>query len=467
MLEGLQTEFESLYLNNQVEFKYVGFSSENAKQNFAKKTENIHSRLCKLLEDKYTRAEAIELIDSLIKKLSSKIETLSEVNINDCDNLEISIYLQQNGKEFISLIEKNDIMNELAEYNNQTIAMVLSKILPSAIELEKEKNLSTDFCIVDTPYNTATFDKAKEGEPKNPKAVWTMQNMDWGDKWRYLSEEKIRQANERLSVALQELGYSDEKISKFLETDDSSSSSVGELEMALDILLAKKQKINKQTEDLKFEEIKRIEKEMDELRSSTILTEQDREDILKRKNALHLHKSIQLEKYKEQNKKTKKELESKIKNIKENLLYDKVYKSGCKIISTAKIFSAMYDDDSITPNAVMQYVDKDGLISDESLNSKYTDYKVTTVQEKDIANYIFPKDCYIIGKAVIGDGYGEHFVVIKSITSTVKNGNINFKYQKSNSSNNDEIRDYSSEEPGKDSTKARVVELRVFERCAK
>lgn len=101
---------------------------------------------------KYTRAEAVELIDSLIKKLSSKIETLSEVNINDCDNLEISIYLQQNGKEFISLIEKNNIKNELAEYNNQTIAMVLSKILPSAIELELEKGLSKDFCIEEKNY---------------------------------------------------------------------------------------------------------------------------------------------------------------------------------------------------------------------------------------------------------------------------------------------------------------------------
>ena len=129
--------------------------------------------------------------------------------------------------------------------------------------------------------------------------------------------------------------------------------------------------------------------------------------------------------------------------------------------------AAMYDDDSITPNTVMQYADKDGLLSDESLKSKYPDYKVTTVQEKDIANYIFPKDCYIIGKAIIGGGYGEHFVVIKSITTTVKNGNVIFKYEKSNSSNNDGIRDYSSEEPGKDSTKARVVELRVFERCAK
>ena len=61
MLEGLQTEFESLYLNNQVEFKYLGFSSENAKQNFAKKTENIHSRLCKLLEDKYTVKNMIDI----------------------------------------------------------------------------------------------------------------------------------------------------------------------------------------------------------------------------------------------------------------------------------------------------------------------------------------------------------------------------------------------------------------------
>ena len=69
----------------------------------------------------YTREEAIDLANSLIKKLSSKIETLNDMNINDCDNLEISIYLQQNGKEFISLIEKNDIKKELAEYIVQNI----------------------------------------------------------------------------------------------------------------------------------------------------------------------------------------------------------------------------------------------------------------------------------------------------------------------------------------------------------
>ena len=71
-----------------------------------------------------------------------------------------------------------------------------------------------------------------------------MQNMDWGDKWRYLSEEKIRQANERLSVALQELGYSDEKISKFLETDDPTKSSITLLKKSLDEFIDDTNKIN-------------------------------------------------------------------------------------------------------------------------------------------------------------------------------------------------------------------------------
>lgn len=203
---------------------------------------------------------------------------------------------------------------------------------------------------------------------------------------------------------------------------------------------------------------------MNEIHSDEAVSEQDRKELLKRKSALHMYKSIQLDKYKKENKKTIEDLKVKIKNIKDNLLYHKVYNSGCKIISTAKVFSAMYDDDSITPNDVMQYVDKNGLLDDESLKSKYTDYKVTTVQEKDIANYVFPENCYIIGHARIGGGYGEHFVVIKNITSTVKNGNVFIEYEKSNSSNNDRDRNYTSEEPGNDSTKAKIFELRVFER---
>lgn len=412
----------------------------------------------------YTREEALELADSLIKKLSSRIEALSDMNITDCNKLEISIYLQQNGKEFISLVDKKDIKNELAEYNNQTIAIVLSKIIPSAIEFGLEKNLSKDFCIVDTSYNTNAFEIYKERKFLNPKASWTMQNSDWGDKWRYISEEKIKELNDRLSAALKELGYSDEKILGFLETEIADSSSVILLREALAKLYLEKKKSNKQIENLDSDEIKQIEIEMDEIRNNITLSAQERKERLQRKNALHIHKSMQLEKRKKQNADELERLKNKIERIKKEFLYNKIYSSGCKIVSMAKIFSAMYDDESITPNVIMQYVDEEGLISDDSLKSVYKDYKVTRVKEKDIANYVFPRDCYIIGQARIGGGLGEHFVVIKSITSTVKNGMVILKYEKSNSSDNDEIRDYSSEEPGNDSRKAKVIELRVFER---
>ena len=46
----------------------------------------------------------------------------------------------------------------------------------------------------------------------------------------------------------------------------------------------------------------------------------------------------------------------------------------------------------------------------------------------------------------------------------VKNGKVIIKYEKSNSSNNDETREYSSEDPGDSPKKAKVFELRIFER---
>ena len=53
MLEELQTEFDSLYLNSPVEFKYIGFSSENEKHAFDSKVQQVYRGLCDLLEGKY------------------------------------------------------------------------------------------------------------------------------------------------------------------------------------------------------------------------------------------------------------------------------------------------------------------------------------------------------------------------------------------------------------------------------
>ena len=63
MLEELQNEFESLYLNNQEEFKYIGFSSETSKQDFAEKVQQIYSGLCNLLDEKYIVKNMVNMQD--------------------------------------------------------------------------------------------------------------------------------------------------------------------------------------------------------------------------------------------------------------------------------------------------------------------------------------------------------------------------------------------------------------------
>ena len=53
MLEQLQVEFESLYINNHNEFAYVGFSSETNKHEFEAKLQRVYFSLCNLLGGKY------------------------------------------------------------------------------------------------------------------------------------------------------------------------------------------------------------------------------------------------------------------------------------------------------------------------------------------------------------------------------------------------------------------------------
>ena len=63
ILEELQNEFESLYLNNQEEFKYIGFSSETGKQGFAQKVQRVYSSLCNLLDEKYIVKNMVNIQD--------------------------------------------------------------------------------------------------------------------------------------------------------------------------------------------------------------------------------------------------------------------------------------------------------------------------------------------------------------------------------------------------------------------
>ena len=53
MLEKLQDRFDSLYVNNKNEFKYVGFSSSEDKKKFENEINQVYSKLCDLLSEKY------------------------------------------------------------------------------------------------------------------------------------------------------------------------------------------------------------------------------------------------------------------------------------------------------------------------------------------------------------------------------------------------------------------------------
>ena len=53
MLEELQHQFDSLYLDSKEEFRYVGFASEEDRKNFERNVLKVYSNLCTLLDEKY------------------------------------------------------------------------------------------------------------------------------------------------------------------------------------------------------------------------------------------------------------------------------------------------------------------------------------------------------------------------------------------------------------------------------
>ena len=63
MLEELQDKFDSLYLNNHEEFKYIGFNSETDKQKFEDKVHQVYSSLDNLLSEKYIVKNMVNVQD--------------------------------------------------------------------------------------------------------------------------------------------------------------------------------------------------------------------------------------------------------------------------------------------------------------------------------------------------------------------------------------------------------------------
>ena len=63
MLLDIQEKFDSLYLDNHVEFKYIGFSSDTERSSFQEMLHNVYNNLCSLLNEKYNIVNMVDIID--------------------------------------------------------------------------------------------------------------------------------------------------------------------------------------------------------------------------------------------------------------------------------------------------------------------------------------------------------------------------------------------------------------------
>lgn len=61
MLEERQDMYDSLYLNNKEEFKYIGFNSDIDKRKFEEKVHQVYSSLCNLLDKKYIVKNMVDI----------------------------------------------------------------------------------------------------------------------------------------------------------------------------------------------------------------------------------------------------------------------------------------------------------------------------------------------------------------------------------------------------------------------
>ena len=61
MLEKLQDMFDSLYVNNKEEFRYIGFASNDDRKVFEENLIQVYNNLCTLLSEEYIVKNMVDI----------------------------------------------------------------------------------------------------------------------------------------------------------------------------------------------------------------------------------------------------------------------------------------------------------------------------------------------------------------------------------------------------------------------
>lgn len=372
------------------------------------------------MSKEYTRDEAITLIDTLWRKLAEKIEEVSSKSIDNAEESGVELYLRTAGGMFTESRKSADITKVLPEYDNETIAKILSKSIQSAIALDFGDDLSEDFLIVEEKYRTEVKFES-----------FTMQdycNYRLMNKKSYLN--KMNTLKQKLSIHGLNLSYTNEKFDKKTLIKEISDA------------------ISQYQYNIGF-----LEQTIKNVRLSKPLSV----GLMKQQSIIgDLYKDIE---------KNRNKINSLIEISKEIEGIETIDKAGCKVISIYKMLKEMQI--AITLDKLLEYLDEYGNLSDKKITDQNPTISKIRIESQNIFHQPIPQNTFIIAVAMLGmkgkiNGGGTHFVLVKKISFLEdKNGKRKIQYEIEPSSSNDNGRIFSSEDV-KSIREAKVAELMLF-----
>lgn len=372
------------------------------------------------MSKEYTRDEAITLIDTLWRKLAEKIEEVSSKSIDNAEESGVELYLRTAGGMFTESRKSADITKVLPEYDNETIAKILSKSIQSAIALDFGDDLSEDFLIVEEKYRTEVKFES-----------FTMQdycNYRLMNKKSYLN--KMNTLKQKLSIHGLNLSYTNEKFDKKTLIKEISDA------------------ISQYQYNIGF-----LEQTIKNVRPSKPLSV----GLMKQQSIIgDLYKDIE---------KNRNKINSLIEISKEIEGIEIIDKAGCKVISIYKMLKEMQI--AITLDKLLEYLDEYGNLSDKKITDQNPTISKIRIESQNIFHQPIPQNTFIIAVAMLGmkgkiNGGGTHFVLVKKISFLEdKNGKRKIQYEIEPSSSNDNGRIFSSEDV-KSIREAKVAELMLF-----
>ncbi len=396
-----------------------------------------------------TTEDAILEIDNISNFILTKSKIAYYSKLTDTSIDIVNKFLENNYLNLKENLRKIDLKKTLLNYDNGTLFQILKKcyLISNSLSIQLLGEYDT---FTNTDYSVTIYseDRYMQDSNSSEKNKWVMQNSNWGDFWTTANEEQIKKLNNQLAEALKKLNYSELDIQRYTTNEEDNN-----ITIKLKNELKNRIKSNEKT-------IKSYTEKLSAINNSSSSRSKTQEQYNLEKNKDNYEKGI-----------SKLKKENDVCNEVLTLLHDKVSQSGCKIVASAQLFSELLDDNKFDPKKVIPYTDKEGNLNSISIVNNFPNIHVKELSYEEIFYYNFPSNSFILAKADVKGGVGQHWVVVKQIRSkiNVKTGTQLMIYDVIYSSSNDKDRYFTSDylnnpnlSTKSDTKKAKVTNLVIY-----